>query len=75
MWLVRFRKRVQKRFFAVARDLVKAGKRREWGFGERGISGWFYAIMKCGLETEVRDEDGHDIPRAYRVWGSFRSVI
>ena len=25
--------------------------------------------------TEVWDEDGHDILRAYRVWGSVRGVI
>ena len=30
---------------------------------------------KIWFGTEVWDEDGHDILRAYRVWGSVRSVI
>ena len=54
---------------------MKRGKEKNGAFGERGISEWFYVIIKCGLETEVWDEDGHDILRAYRVWGSVRSVI
>ena len=30
---------------------------------------------KVWFGTEVWDNDGHDILRAYRVWGSVRSVI
>ena len=51
------------------------GKEKDGAFGGRGISEWFQAIIKCGLEREVWDEDGHDILQAYRVWGSFRGVI
>ena len=30
---------------------------------------------KVRFGTEVWDEDGHDILRAYRVWGSVQGVI
>ena len=55
--------------------MVERGKEKNGTFGKRGKGQWFHAIIKCGLETEVWDEDGHDILQAYRVWGSFRSVI
>ena len=55
--------------------LGKCGTGRDGASGERGKGQWFHAIIRCGLETEVWDGDGHDILQAYRVWGSFRSVI
>ena len=56
-------------------ELGKCGEGKDGAFGERSKGQWFHAIIRCGLEIEVWDEDGHDILRAYRVWGSFRSVI
>ena len=65
-----------KNFSSLLRDeLGKVWEERSGSFGERGRGQWFRAILRCGLETEVWDEDGHDILRAYRVWGSVRGVM
>ena len=47
--------------------LGKCGKGKDGAFGERSKGQWFHVIIRCGLETEVWDEDGHDILQAYRV--------
>ena len=48
--------------------------------GGRGVQRWGQRLTvllydKVWFGTEVRDVDGHEILRAYRVWGSVRSVI
>ena len=54
---------------------LERGNRRE-----RGVQGWGERLTvslydNVWFGTEVWDVDGHDILRAYRVWGSVRSVI
>ena len=46
----------------------------------RGVQRWGQRLTvslydKVWFGTEVWDEDGHDILRAYRVWGSVQGVI
>ena len=55
--------------------LVERGKG-----GGRGVQRWGQRLTvslydKVWFGTEVWDEDGYGILRAYRVWGSFQSVI
>ena len=64
-----------KRFFAVSsRDVGAREKERERGSGMgQRLTVSLYDKVWFGIE--VWDEDGNDILRAYRVWGSVRSVI
>ena len=48
--------------------------------GGRGVQGWGQRLTvslydKVSFGTEVWDKNGHGILRAYKVWGSVRSVM